>query len=38
MGSECSFETLRGFSIRKDTKLNVDIAFLPHSFQYAVTL
>ena len=36
MGSACSFEILRGISIRKATKLNVDIAFPPHSFQNGV--
>jgi len=37
MGSECPFEPLRSISIRKATKLNMDIAFPPHSFQYGVT-
>jgi len=37
MGSACSPEILRCISIRKATKLNVDIAFLPHSFQYRGT-
>ena len=36
MGSACSFEILRGISISKATKLNVDIAFPPHSFQNGV--
>jgi len=34
MGSACSLEILRCISVRKATKLYVDIAFLPHSFQY----
>jgi len=34
MASACSSESLRCISIRKATKLNVDIAFLPHNFQY----
>jgi len=37
MGSACSSEILRDISIRKATKLNIDIAFLPHSFQYRDT-
>jgi hypothetical protein len=37
MGSACLFEILRGICIRKATKLKVDTAFPPHSFQYGVT-
>jgi len=37
MGSACSSEIIRGISIRKATKLNVDTVFLPHSFQYRDT-
>ena len=37
MGSARSSEILRCISIRKATKLNVDIVFLPHSLQYRDT-
>ena len=37
MGSARSSEILRCISIRKATKLSVDIVFLPHSLQYRDT-
>ena len=37
MGSTCSFEILCVISILKAIKLNVVIAFPPHSFKYGVT-
>jgi len=37
LGSTCSSEILHGIPIRKTTKLNVDIIFLRHSFQYRDT-
>jgi len=37
MDSACSLEILRCISVRKAAKLYVDIAFMPHSFQYSET-
>ena len=38
MGSACSFEILRGISIQKATKLNVDIAFPPQFPEWCCTI